>query len=258
MSVLVDERGPGGFIAHSFAGDDWRTCRTFIRARLGLAYETRRRQEPAARSQPRQRDRMTDAESLERARFLWSLRQPIDGTPVEMYLRAARAYRGPIPCTIGYLPPRHGHGPAMIAAFALAIEIEPGILELRPSEVRAVHITKLAADGASRLKTPDSKVIVGRGAAGVPIAISAPNDLLGLAICEGVEDTLSVFESTGLGAWAAGSAQRMPALSGAVPSFIDQVTVVGHDDAGRKSAAELVERLRARGLFAVLKILRAT
>ena len=43
------------------------------------------------------------------------------------------------------------------------------------------------------------------------------NDLLGLAITEGVEDALSIHAATGLGAWAAGAASRLPALADAVP-----------------------------------------
>jgi len=60
---------------------------------------------------------------------------------------------------------------------------------------------------------------------GSPICIAPPNDLLGLAISEGIEDALSVHQATGLGAWAAGSASFLPKLSEVVPSYIETVTI---------------------------------
>ena len=72
-------------------------------------------------------------------------------------------------------------------------------------------------------------------------------DSLGLAITEGVEDGLSVHEATGLGAWAAGSASRLPALADAVPDYVEYVTIMRDSDpAGRAGATELAQRLTAR------------
>jgi hypothetical protein len=50
---------------------------------------------------------------------------------------------------------------------------------------------------------------------GLPIVLAPVNDSLGLAITEGIEDGLSVFEETGLRVWAAGSAGNMPKSRGA-------------------------------------------
>jgi hypothetical protein len=84
---------------------------------------------------------------------------------------------------------------------------------------------------------------------GYPIVLAPPNDLLGLAITEGIEDALSVHASTGLGAWAAGSASRLPALADTVPRYIEAITItVDDDEAGRRHADELGERLLARGI----------
>ena len=77
------------------------------------------------------------------------------------------------------------------------------------------------------------------------------NDLLGLAIAEGIEDALSMHQATGLGAWAAGSANRMPALADAVPSYCDCVTILADaNEAGERNSALLAERLEARGIHA--------
>ena len=60
--------------------------------------------------------------------------------------------------------------------------------------------------------------------------LAPPNDLLGLAITEGLEDALSIHEATGLGAWASGGNARLPALADTVPSYIDFVTIVADRD----------------------------
>ena len=80
---------------------------------------------------------------------------------------------------------------------------------------------------------------------GSPIVIAPPNDLLGIAITEGIEDALSVHVATGLGAWAAGSASRLPALATAIPPYIECITILSDDDPdGRRHAAELARRLK--------------
>jgi len=71
--------------------------------------------------------------------------------------------------------------------------------------VRGVHLTRLKPDGSDRERTANGKIMIGHSA-GVPIILAPPNDLLGMAISEGIEDALSAHEATGLGAWAAGTA----------------------------------------------------
>jgi hypothetical protein len=192
-----------------------------------------------------------------KAQRLWRLRQPI-GSIAETYVRKARGYSGFVPPTLGFLPARGDHPSALIAAFGLCSEPEPGVLAIADAAVRAVQLIKLKPDGSGKSEVEPNKVIVGRGALGMPIILAPPNDLLGLAICEGVEDALSIHEATGLGAWASDGATRMPALANAVPAHIDCVNVFGHDDAaGRRGATELAERIRARGVEVIFKFLGA-
>lgn len=174
-----------------------------------------------------------------KAAWLWSKRQPIPGTPAERYLRKARGYRGPIPATLGYLPPANSHQrPAMIAAFGLAEEVELGVL-VPPRCIQAVHLTLLTTDGADKSAAKPSKLMIG-SAKGRPIVLAPPNDLLGLAVTEGIEDALSVSMATGLGVWAAGSATFLPALAPVIPDYIESLTVYGHPDpAGDRYAQEL-------------------
>jgi hypothetical protein len=79
--------------------------------------------------------------------------------------------------------------------------------------------------------------------------LAPPSDMMALTIAEGVEDALSNHIASGRGAWAAGGANRMPALSSAVPSYIESVTIlVDANDAGRRGSNELARRLHARGV----------
>jgi hypothetical protein len=136
----------------------------------------------------------------------------------------------------------------MIAAFGLPTEPEPGRFSVAGMTVGAVHLTRLLPDGRGKAEVESPKIMVGP-ASGLPIVLAPVNDTGGLAIAEGIEDALSLHQATGLGAWAAGSANRLPALAGIVPAHVSGVTVlVDDDDTGRKNSNELASRLTARGI----------
>jgi hypothetical protein len=203
-----------------------------------------------AHAEATERDRIHKADRLAKARWMWSRRKPIGGTGAERYLRDARGYGGPLPATLGFLPPHGAYPPAMIAAFGLAHETEPAVIAIANDAVRGVHITRLLSDGSDRERGDQAKIMIGHST-GSPLVLAPCNDLAGLAIGEGIENALAMHEATGLGAWASGSASRLPALADAVPHYIDCVTVVvDDDDDGRRHAATLANRLRARGIEA--------
>jgi hypothetical protein len=192
--------------------------------------------------------RIHQAQRLSLARSLWQRRQPLAGTIAEAYLRDARSYHGPLPATLGFLPARGEHAPAMIAAFGMAHETEPGVLAIGDGAVTGVHLTKLSPNGSGKAGTSADKIMLG-ASGGSPIVLAPANDLLGLAIAEGIEDALSMHVATGLGVWAAGSAGRMPALGDLIPSYIECVTIaVDDDEAGRRGADGLSAILVARGI----------
>jgi hypothetical protein len=138
---------------------------------------------------------------------------------------------GIVPDGIGYLGAGAYPHPAMIAAFG------------DTKEPRGIHLTFLKQDGSGKADIDRSKIMLGPSCS-FPIVVAEPNDLLGLAITEGIEDALSVHEATGLGAWAAGSAVRMAALATRVPGYIETVTIFAHsDDAGQKGAYQLADAL---------------
>lgn len=209
-----------------------------------------------ARREAARMEAEASASRLAIARALWRRRGPIPGSPVETYLRDVRRYAGPLPATLAYLPPRDQHGPAMIAAFGLPDEPEPGVLAFQARALRGVHLTRLLADGSGK-DGEQAKIMIGRSI-GTPIVLAPPNDLLGLTIAEGIEDALSMHEATGLGAWAAGAASRMPALADAVPDWLDHVAVVQDLDAdGRRHARSLADGLRDRHISAGVVSLEA-
>lgn len=191
------------------------------------------------------REHQTAAERLKLARFLWGRRQPLQGSIGEVYLRDVRCYGGTMPSTLGFLPARGDHPPAMIAAFGVPRESEPGLLAIDEAAVFGVHITRLLTDGSGKV-ADRPKIMIGKCMAS-PIVLAPMNDALGLAITEGIEDALSIHEATGLGAWAAGAASRLPALGTAVPAYADAVSVFADaDEAGRRFAGELQSALLRR------------
>jgi hypothetical protein len=202
----------------------------------------------AATAEAIDRDRVHKAERLRKARWLWSKRRPIVGSLAERYLREKRRIDCLLPATLGFLPAHGDYPPSMIAAYGLAREVEPGIIAIADDAVAGVHVTRLAVDGSDRERGDQAKIMIGHST-GSPIVLASPNDLLGLAVAEGIENALTMQEATGLGAWAAGCASRLPALADAIPDFIDCVTVVVDDDAdGRRHSAALAARIRARGI----------
>lgn len=201
-----------------------------------------------ARAEAEAREQEAAVERLRVAKWLWTQRLAASETLVERYLRDIRGYGGPLPATLGYLPGRGEHPPAMIAAYGVPIEPEPGVLRMTETAFKGVQITRLTGRGE---KIPnDPKITIGK-CLGQPIVLQPMNDLLGLAIAEGAEDALSIAEATGLGAWAAGGASRLPALATTVPPYADCISIVtDSDEVGRRNSGELAVRLRARRLRA--------
>jgi len=146
-----------------------------------------------------------------------------------------------------YLSPhKSNQHPAMIAAFVVPQEPEPGTCVLSP-DIGAVHLTLLKPDGSGKADVRPNKIMIGRSL-GLPIVLGQPNDLLALAITEGVEDGLALHQALGMGAWAAGAAGRMPALAEAIPTYIEAVTIELHPDSGRRFAEQLAQTLSDRGV----------
>jgi phage/plasmid primase-like uncharacterized protein len=189
-----------------------------------------------------------ERQQRDKARFLYRSSQPATRTPAESYLRS-RGITMPLPTTVRFLPPLNpDHHPAMIVPYGLAVEPEPGRLDIAEAAISAVQLTLLKPDGTGKVDVKPNKRTIA-SPAGMPMVLAPMNDLLGLAICEGVEDALSAHQSAGLGAWASGGASFMPKLAAAVPDYVEAVIICAHDDkAGQRYARALADALDARGV----------
>jgi hypothetical protein len=192
----------------------------------------------AAAAKRRTQEKATQAGQVETARWLWEQRRAPRGTIVERYL-AARGYGGMIPATIAYLPARQGYPPAMVAAYAEPIELDGELVAPRGDDVRAVHITRLLADGSDRRRDIDdkgrevgNKISIG-APLGYPIAIAPVTDGLSLVISEGIEDALA-YRAAGFGAWAAGAAGYIENLK--IPPVLETLILERHPDAASYAA----------------------
>lgn len=236
--------GTTGLLVHCFGGCDANDVFAGLRRR-GLI--NGQRHTAGTPSPPQRLAHDHEIRQYDKAARLWANRKAIAGSPAETYLRT-RGITGSLPPTLGFLPPsKPEYHPAMIAAFCVPSEPEPGVLKL-PPRVRAVHLTLLKLDGSSKAEVTPNKLFIGRPL-GRPIVVARPNDLLGLAITEGIEDALSAHEATGVGSWASGSAAMMPALADALPDYIEAITIYAHEDnAGQRGARGLADRLRRRSV----------
>ena len=234
--------GDGGLKVHCFVGCLPRDIYAAIRHK-GLKLDSNNVAPEPAKGSGEYERRQHD-----KAAWLWSRRRPITNTPAERYLRERRRITCPLPQTLAYLPPRKPeYHPAMIGAFALVDEPEPGVVGM-PSSVGSVHLTFLRADGTDKAdveKPKKAKIIVGSPGT-LPIMLAPPNDLLALAITEGIEDALALHQALGIGALAAGAACFMPELR--VPDHLECVTIEMHPDNGRRFAEELANKLHRRGV----------
>ena len=201
-----------------------------------------------ARAEAAARERQYAIKQHRKAVWLWHRRCPIAGSTAEIYLRDVRGYRGSLPATLGFLPAHGEYPPAMIAAFGFVEEPQPGVITIADDAVYGTHITKLKVDGSGKADTEPNKIMIARSI-GLPIVLAPVNDLFGLVVSEGIEDALSACEATGLGAWAAGAASRLPALAAAIPGYVESLSIlVDDDDAGRHHTAELTRLVAARGI----------
>ncbi len=250
----------GDIILYSFAGEDWRDLKDELRRKgvlpakdFGAARPPDAIAAKLARARREESERQFAADAVHRrelAQSLWDRSECAEGTVVETYLHSRGIHLDALPVTIRHLPPDPPKYPfpAMICAFGLAFELQPGLLAITARRIKGIHLTYLALDGQGKAPVEPARKMIGPSA-GFPISLAPPNDGLGLFIGEGIETTLWGHQATGLGCWAAGDAARLPGLADKIPSYIECVTIgQDADPAGERFAPQLAERLRARGV----------
>lgn len=227
------------FVAHSYAGDDWRACRDHVRQRLGITHAEPRPQQPRV-----VREDDSERQRIERARAIWDEAADPRGTVVQTYL-ASRGLKLPDECgghALRYHPGcpwEGGRRPAMIAAYR-----DIGNSRL----IVGIHRTALTPDG----EKIDRKMMgITRGAA----IMLDPDESVstGLAIAEGIESALAGRELGWRPCWALGSAgaiAKFPVLSG-----IECLNVLGENDEANRKAVQEVGTAWVRAGREVLVIL---
>jgi hypothetical protein len=136
----------------------------------------------------------------------------------------------------------------MLVPYGLPEEPESGVLNITENAITAVQLTLLKPDGTGKANAKPNKINIA-SPAGKPMVVAPINDLVGLAICEGVEDALSTHQATGLGAWASGGDVFLPKLADAVEDYVEAVTVYAHsEERAQRCVCELADALNVRGI----------
>ena len=104
----------------------------------------------------------------------------------------------------------------------------------------------LAPDGCDRLRDRKSKTVTGRARGAVVMLSDFDEPTMGLAICEGVETGISVYNSGLRPIWACGGAGTLATFT--VLGGIEALTIAADcDEPGQAAAAACAERWRDAG-----------
>jgi putative DNA primase/helicase len=208
LSIKISAGAPNGFLVHSFAGDDFKKCRDYVRARLGIERHVRH-------EGPVPLARLPDAHSrIARINNIW--RESVDprGTIVERYL-ASRALELSADVAASVIR-FHAQTPWRDAESEKTFFVPCMIAAMRAIEgdqIVAIHRTRLASDGSKRLERRMFGFCSGA-------AIKLDEDEAvgsGLHIGEGIETCLTARQLGLRPVWALGSTSFIsifPVLSG--------------------------------------------
>jgi putative DNA primase/helicase len=222
LSVRIDPRAPEGFLCYSFAGDDWRECRDYVRQALDLG-EWEHRRKRSAPCRPTRAPAFTDDDAGERiavALRLWNAARDPCGTIVGDYL-ASRGIALPDDIAsdvVRFHPALKFNGGSVSGMIAL-------FRDIASNKPCGIHRTFLDGEG----RKLDRKML-GR-AKGAAIKLDADETVtLGLHIGEGLETCLAARLAGFRPVWALGSASGIasfPVLGG-----IDAITILGEVNDG--------------------------
>ncbi|MET4846325.1 putative DNA primase/helicase [Bradyrhizobium japonicum] len=222
-SLKVKFKSDGTFTVTSFAGDDWQTCKDFIRERLGIPNDWRR--EPVNDDAPvvELREREDDEPArIRTALQRWERAIPLTGTLAETYLASrGLSYQGDA------LRFRENDR-TMVALMTDIVTNEPC----------GVHCTYLDRDGGKIERK------IGGRAAGAVVKLSDDTDVeYGLGIGEGLETCLATGFAPIWACLSAGTMSAFPLLGG-----VECLTVFADNDAsgaGLAAAKTCAERWHA-------------
>ncbi|WP_432346607.1 toprim domain-containing protein [Shinella yambaruensis] len=224
------------FIVHSFAGDDWQSCKDYVRSIVGQGGVFMK---PARdRADAPHGGAGDSADRTPRALALWSEARPLTGTPAEIYLASRGVpYTGPALRWHPSCP--FGEGRRVGALIALVRNIIDG-------QPQAIHRTAIDRDGR-KLSDLGSNGRLALGPTGGGAVRLFDIECGALGIGEGIESTLSIRRLPDLGnmpVWAclnAGGIGSFPVIPGLSALWIAQ----DNDPAGHRCAGDAVARMAA-------------
>jgi hypothetical protein len=229
----------GGFLVHSFAGDDPMQCRDHVRHLLGL--EGWRSGRDWRRSIPRDLPRRAapiidgQARRTERALSIWHGARDLRGTLAEQYLRSRRLD----------VSDDLGHALRFAPALRLDGEMVCGLVALMRDVMTwapcGLHRTFLATDG-SKL----GRRMLGRSRGAAIMVDDYPDVASGLHVGEGIESVLAARMLGYRPAWALGSSSAIATLP-VLPGIEGISVLTENDHASDKAARALSARYQAAG-----------
>jgi hypothetical protein len=231
LSVRLSASSPDGFLVHSFAGDDFKYCRDYVKSILGMSQF-----EPHTR-EPKPAIVGDDKSRIERAREIWRASAEPRGTIVEAYLRS-RALD--LPAEIASLVLRfHPACPWGDKDAGKTIFVPCMVAAMRAigtDEITAIHRTRLSPHGVKL----DRRML--GIAAGAAVKLDADEAVThGLAVGEGVETCLSARQLGIRPVWALGSTSNIAAFP--VLCGVRCLTILAEHDA---ASARVVEACGGR------------
>ncbi|WP_433762605.1 DUF7146 domain-containing protein [Brucella anthropi] len=221
-SLQVTFKADGSFTVTSYAGDDFRDCRDYVKASLGLSDD-----QPVSFDTPLP---VIDVDKLRKQRSaadIWERSIPISGTLAEVYLHSRHiAYEGD---ALRFWP----GGRAVVGLITDAITGDP----------IGIHRTFLDRDGKRT-----AKKMLGAAYGGV-VRLSGDDEVsTGLSICEGIETGLGAMRFGYGPVWAClseGTMRRFPVIDG-----VEALTIFADNDrnhVGMRAADECARRWHEAG-----------
>jgi hypothetical protein len=231
LSIKLEQNAPGGFLVHSFSGDDPILCKNYVREKLSLPP-----QPWATNARSKETGKHGKANRTETALAIWNATAPSDGTTVATYLAERGLYISAPPTIRSHASLKHPSGglwPAMVALVTRGVDDEP----------LAIHRTFLAHDGSGKAPAYPQKMMLGpcRGGA---VRLALAGDLL--MVGEGIETCFAAMQATRHPAWAALSTSGLLTLD--LPLDVQDVIVLADgDEAGEAAANKAALRWRREG-----------
>jgi hypothetical protein len=232
LSIRLDPGARDGFLVHSFASDDWRECRDYVRRALGFP-----RPEPASRiSASRRPGKTTTADAL----ALWERSTNAHDTVIQTYLNS-RHLKLPAGDAVIRHRARIGHG----EPDAIMVSLMRDVLTDRPV---AAHRTFVEHTGRKLWR----KIMGPCG--GAAIKLEPATDTLVAA--EGLETALAAIAAGMTPVWAMGSAGAIGTLP-VLPKVIS-LTILSEVDGGASLDAVAACANRWRGTGKKMFVVRPT